>query len=1344
MNQLSQKSFLLLLLTLVFNPVLAQYYWVGDGGNWSDFGTHWATSSGGSTFHTSAPSTSDDVFFDANSFSSGSQIVTLDIDGSANNLDFTGVTNTPTLAGAAARALTVAGDLTFVSGLDITFSGTISLTNSGDITIEVGDAIKTIPNLTFPNSIGTVTINSGLTTNRITFGNITLSGADVTLRIDETNSTDSNPKTFGNISLPDDCNWRVSGDNGSGFGAADGLVFNGTIDTGSGARGVIRSDYMQFNADVTLGTNNRLTFNDQFEMLGANTFTIGGTSGNGIRFNRDATIEHDININGDATFRFDQDTNLQGNVEVASSATVNFNTNGESNNDVNISGTTDIRSGATLNVGDGTNTPFTFGSTVTCEDFVQLVFQNGTGDVSFTTLVVGGFNIIQFNSNNSSTTSFSGNLTSLGGCSTWRRLESDVAGDQAALSFTAAQTVSGNLIRDLNVSGATFTANSGNDEGNNSPSITFNNHTPDTYYWIVDAGNWSSTTSWSTTSGGASGSCIPYFTDDVVFDGSSFGIASPTVTMDLERALVNDIDWTGVTETPSWESGATDSLFVYGNTTLNSNVSVANLNGPVIFTMQSAGTNTITSNGGTLNDVVLDFTGGTWTAADAMDIDGNLSITNGTLSPGSNTITVGGDWTVEAGGAFTFATSTVEFDGSGGTQTVDMNSNTFYNVTINRGASGNVVSLSSPMTISNDLTLTVGRLYDEGNQISGSSANTLTASNGTRLRIGDNASATTFPANFSTVSLGNGSRVEYHAQVDQDIAALTYGNLSIQGGGTSSRNKTLQGAITVNRNLTIDDYNNLVDNGFQITGSSGRTLRMDANSSLTLGNATTTTQFPLNYDDFTIDANTTIVYASGQNDLQTIKALDGVLASYGNLTLTNTSGTSRTKNLEGNIDVRGNLTVGVDNVLDVTAANDFSMNVQGDVTVGGTINFQESTFTINGSAQQTLDFGGATADLYELIINNTAGVVINDNLNITGAGSIDFQDGIVSPQSSEVITFQDAATVISVSDGSHVNGAVEKIGNGSTDTDPFTFPIGNGTTYRPISISAPGSDTDAFQAEYFGTNPDPLFDTGSLDGSLERVSSLEYWVLDVTNGTPTVNVTLSWDDNSDVGNLTDLRVARWSTAPAQWNDEGNDGTTGNTSSGTITANSISTFSPFTLGSVSGSNPLPIELIDFKASLVDDVVEVIWTTATEINNDFFTLERSQNAITWDKIGEIDGAGNSSRVLDYFYVDANPLAEISYYRLKQTDFDGQFSYSEAVSVFNPKSSVIIYPNPATNWMVVDGFSEPVDVRILNLSGMEISTVKHYEGARIDISFLGNGLYIVEVLTGKQTIRNKLIVD
>ena len=109
--------------------------------------------------------------------------------------------------------------------------------------------------------------------------------------------------------------------------------------------------------------------------------------------------------------------------------------------------------------------------------------------------------------------------------------------------------------------------------------------------------------------------------------------------------------------------------------------------------------------------------------------------------------------------------------------------------------------------------------------------------------------------------------------------------------------------------------------------------------------------------------------------------------------------------------------------------------------------------------------------------------------------------------------------------------------------------------------------------------------------------------------------------------------------------------------------------------------LPVELLSFSAERNNRYVDLSWITATEINNDYFTVERSLDGINFTVIGSMPGSGNSSIILNYKLIDSSPIEnEISYYRLKQTDFDGAYSYSDIVSVkpLNESREVIGYYN------------------------------------------------------------------
>jgi hypothetical protein len=152
---------------------------------------------------------------------------------------------------------------------------------------------------------------------------------------------------------------------------------------------------------------------------------------------------------------------------------------------------------------------------------------------------------------------------------------------------------------------------------------------------------------------------------------------------------------------------------------------------------------------------------------------------------------------------------------------------------------------------------------------------------------------------------------------------------------------------------------------------------------------------------------------------------------------------------------------------------------------------------------------------------------------------------------------------------------------------------------------------------------------------------------------------------------------------------------------------INNFSTWTASS--NTSPLPITLLNFKAFLREQQVELKWNTASEINNDFFTIERSSNAVDFTPIGRIDGAGTSGLTNEYTFYDPAPLRGISYYRLQQSDFDGTIESLRIVSVYFPdenlreKVTLDIWPNPNRGVFSVQlNHNEALPYRIFDLQG------------------------------------------
>lgn len=172
-----------------------------------------------------------------------------------------------------------------------------------------------------------------------------------------------------------------------------------------------------------------------------------------------------------------------------------------------------------------------------------------------------------------------------------------------------------------------------------------------------------------------------------------------------------------------------------------------------------------------------------------------------------------------------------------------------------------------------------------------------------------------------------------------------------------------------------------------------------------------------------------------------------------------------------------------------------------------------------------------------------------------------------------------------------------------------------------------------------------------------------------------------------------------------------------------------------VGSVTNSG-LPIELKNFVATpKISLYVDIEWTTASETNNDYFTLERSSNGTDWDELTVIDGAGNSTQTLHYNYTDENPYKGVSYYRLKQTDFDGAFTYSSIQSVVIESEQPEPYPNPTAGELRIDILGiEPSLVNLMNSSGQKVAFELGSDGnsTLIDLSDLPSGLYFLTIQT------------
>ena len=173
--------------------------------------------------------------------------------------------------------------------------------------------------------------------------------------------------------------------------------------------------------------------------------------------------------------------------------------------------------------------------------------------------------------------------------------------------------------------------------------------------------------------------------------------------------------------------------------------------------------------------------------------------------------------------------------------------------------------------------------------------------------------------------------------------------------------------------------------------------------------------------------------------------------------------------------------------------------------------------------------------------------------------------------------------------------------------------------------------------------------------------------------------------------------------------------------------------------------MPIVISLWKASNLDNSVLLEWSTASEENNDYFTIERSFNGVSWVAIGKVNGAGTTTVENFYSFEDKEPVEGISYYRLKQTDYNGEYSYSSVKCINRPKKpndSFVVYTNHEANAFIVDGeviAACPIEVysttgaRVYNVSFNTISVNK----VLINVKDLPAGSYFVKICNGSKAV-------
>ncbi|MDD5571346.1 MAG: hypothetical protein PHD97_09370 [Bacteroidales bacterium] len=797
-----------------------------------------------------------------------------------------------------------------------------------------------------------------------------------------------------------------------------------------------------------------------------------------------------------------------------------------------------------------------------------------------------------------------------------------------------------------------------------------------------------------------------------------------------------------LSSTSTLTSALAAGLSVHGDLSIGSGVTfTANANDLTVdLTTAVDGTLTVSNVTGTktlTGDVTMSGAVN-FTAAETLTLSGNLTMTAGSsINNGGGTtgiLPVAGGLTVNSGGTSTVGRCTFtvtgisaingtlainDINGTKALGTVSVNNGgtvdisaaatiTTSNLTINSGGTWNNSAGVAAVTVSGDLTVSSTSVFTNSAATTYAiSGNISVASDATTFTPGDgvytlSGTSKTIGGTATSLSIPSVS-VTAVASITNDIASLTVGTLlTVASPGTFTNNNSKE-VITTTALSGTGSFIQGTNSILRIRGTSGITT-------------------------LTATASGNTVYYNSNSAGQNVKA-----TTYHHLAI-DKSGYIAT--LLSGMTLNGNLTISAGTLADAG----YTLTVKGDITNSATHSSTGAGELLlkGGSLDHHISGGGSFGNIE---LQDGLGAALGDGITVTGtliftAGNLDING--------KVLTLSGSGTLSSESNSSRiVDNAVTKGYIQATAT------INNGTsTFGNIgatltSTANLGSVTiKRGHAEQISTDP-------TYSG---HKSILRYYDITPTNSGLETQLTLTYFDN-ELNGLTESNFKFYfsTNTGSTWREV-------NPSSYDNSANTayINQFflggTRWTLGN--GGSPLPIELLSFSGVYENKKVPLYWSTAAEINNDYFTIERSTDGEKFEIITDVKGAGNSNTILKYSAVDNNPPQGIVYYRLKQTDFDGKFKYSDVISVkvdVNVQGIEVSQPyfNGSNIKAVITNLSgTDLYVEIYNVLGaVYYSELFKPSQGYIDINVKVNnlskgGVYFLRIFNGKEYVVKKFV--
>lgn len=775
----------------------------------------------------------------------------------------------------------------------------------------------------------------------------------------------------------------------------------------------------------------------------------------------------------------------------------------------------------------------------------------------------------------------------------------------------------------------------------------------------------------------------------------------------------------------------------------------------------SANTLTISGNSGNgTNGALTKLGSGTLVLSGNNTYTGLTTITAGILKlgsagSGSNTPlgTVGSGTLVSSNGAldlagFTLATAeAITINGTGvssGGAIMNSGSSCTYSGLVTLGSASSILGGSGTIALSNTGTIT-GSGYSltlggaQGGSIAGiigTNAGTLTKQDaGTWTLTGANTytgatsisagtiniqNATGFGTTAGGVTVASGAAVELQGGIAVGAEALSLNNNGVSSAGALrnvSGNNSWSGAIT------------LTTNAVRINSDAG---------TLTLSGGISNSNVNLTFGG---SGNITSSGVIGTGSGNLIK--DGA----GTLTFSATNTYTGTTTVSAGSIALGAAQTSLTNDVVLTAgtfnAGGYAITTSGNWTNnGGTFTHGNNTVTLTGS-NKTLG-GSSSTSFYNLTVNGTTtlgvATTVTNTLNLGSFLTLSTYDLTIGA-SGVFAGYGTTAFVVTNSTGKVTQNS---LGSGAAAGKQI-FPIGYSaasTDYTPCIINNTGTTDNISVYVSAGRLASGTSGVAKTSDCVDR----SWHVSETVVGGSTVAMTLQWDVARELTSFdrTNCYIGHW--GGASWDTGLTSGAASNPSGSIYTRSrtGITSFSPF---DVEDPQALPIKLIYFKAKQEGKRVRLDWETASEENNDFYTVERSENGIHFEEVLTKDGAGTSKTNLYYFGYDNHPLKGISYYRLKQTDTDGKFVYSDIESIqyntiFEDEEKQVqlsVYPNPATdNTFHIDftsGLEETIFISMYDELGKlifheDVETVKGMNTLKINLPGVSSGMYLLEV--------------